>query len=151
MPGHIRHERGDTFSEVYLSYLEPSRLPSSEFFRDFPPDEKFLYQRGKTAPQRFIRAYRLRDAKTGRDGPWLAGMTLAPGAVHEAWCHQRSYVCMIEEIGGRPTRAGETFGAAFIVGYFDSIEEIEKVYDAHRGHSALQVDAAGWKLLPSAP
>ena len=147
MPGHIRHERGDTFSEVYLSYLEPSRIPSSEFFRDFPPDEKFLYQRGKTAPQRFIRAYRLRDAKTGRDGPWLAGMTLAPGAVHEAWCHQRGYVCMIEEIGGRPTRAGESFGAAFIVGFFDSIEEMETVYDRHAGATGLEVGDDGWKLV----
>ena len=38
--------------------------------------------------------------------------------VHEAWCHERGYVCMILEFGGRP-----------IVGYFDSIEEMLRVYD----------------------
>jgi hypothetical protein len=74
-------------------------------------------------------------------------MTLAPGAVHEAWCHQRGYVCMIEEIGGRPTRAGETFGAAFIVGYFDSIEEMHEVYDRHAGATGLEVGEDGWKLV----
>jgi hypothetical protein len=42
--------------------------------------------------------------------------------VYEAWCHQRGYVSFIEEIGGKPIKAGESFGAAFIVGYFDSIE-----------------------------
>ena len=67
MPGHIRHERGDSFSEIYLSYA--GRIPSSEFFDDFPPDAKFHYRRDRDqAPPRFIRAYRLRDPKTGRDG-----------------------------------------------------------------------------------
>src|SRR4051794_26896932 len=99
MPGHIRHDRGDTFSEVYLSYH--GTIPSSEFLRDFPPEEKFHYRRGQNPPpRRFIRAYHLRDPKTGRPGPWLAGMTLQPDAVYEAWCHQRGYVCLIEEIGG---------------------------------------------------
>ena len=67
-------------------------------------------------PERFIRACRLRDPQTGNSGPWLAGMTLDPDVVHEAWCHQRGYVCMIEEFGGRPIKAGESFSAAFIVG-----------------------------------
>ena len=59
MPGHVRHERGDTFSEVYLSYA--GRIPSSEFFEDFPPHAKFNYRRGRDeAPERFIRAYHLR-------------------------------------------------------------------------------------------
>ena len=43
MPGCIRHEKGDTFSEIYLSYLSgPNgvRIPSSEFFTPFPPDLK---------------------------------------------------------------------------------------------------------------
>src|SRR6266581_4478761 len=127
MPGHIRHNKGDTFSEVYLSYREEhgGKIPSSEFVSDFVPDEKFNYRRDKNkVPQRFIRAYHLRDAKSGKDGPWLAGMTLEPELVYEAWCHQRGYVSFIEEIGGRPIKAGESFGAAFIVGYFDSIEEM---------------------------
>ncbi|MBM3734266.1 MAG: hypothetical protein FJW39_00635 [Acidobacteria bacterium] len=146
LPGHIKHNQGDTFSEIYLSYV--GRLASAEFLRDFPPDAKFLYQRGKgPVPKRFIRAYRLRDPKTGAEGPWLAGMTLDPGVVHEAWCHQRGYVCMIEEIGGRQVRAGESFGAAFVIGYFDSIEEMEQVYDRYRGNRRIRVDPAGWKLV----
>jgi uncharacterized membrane protein YbhN (UPF0104 family) len=145
MPGHIIHQKGDTFSEVYLSYL--GKIPAAEFLQDFAPDEKFLYVRkdGET-PRRFIRAYHLRDPKTGQAGPWLAGMTLDPASVSEAWCHQRGYVCLIEEIGGRPIKAGQTFGAAFVVGYFDSIEEMERTYDQYLGHDALIVDEEGWKL-----
>ena len=75
-------------------------------------------------------------------------MTLNPDVVHEAWCHQRGYICMIEEFGGRPVKPGESFSAAFIVGYFDSIEEMHQVYDAHAGHTGLQVSTKGWKLLP---
>jgi hypothetical protein len=43
-PGCVRHERGDSFSEMYLSYLsgpDGLRIPSSEFFTPFAPDEKF--------------------------------------------------------------------------------------------------------------
>jgi hypothetical protein len=147
MPGHIKHKMGDTFSEVYLSYRGPETIPPKEFLTDFAPDDKFLYVRenGKE-PKRFIRAYHIRDPKTGKDGPWLAGMTLDPKVPSEAWCHQRGYVCMIEEIGGRPIKAGESFGAAFIVGFFESIEEMHQVYDAHTGHQGLQVNERGWKL-----
>ncbi len=146
MPGHIKHRDGDTFSEVYLSYR--GRVPSSEFLKDFPPDEKLLYFReeGKV-PRRMIRAYRLRGPESRKDGPWLAGMTLDPAVVSEAWCHQRGYVCLIEEVGGRPVKAGDSISAAFIVGFFDSIEEMEEVYDRHAGNDALQATAAGWKLL----
>ena len=146
LPGHIKHNKGDTFSEVYLSYA--GRISSKEFLTDFAPDEKFNYTRGKNPPpERFIRAYHIRDPKTGQAGPWLAGMTLAAGDVSEAWCHQRGYVCMIEEFGGKPIQAGEKFSAAFIVGFFDSIEEMHAVYDAHAGYRLLEVDANGWKLL----
>ena len=47
-PGCVRHEKGDTFSEIYLSYLSGPkgvRIPSSEFFTPFPPDLKFGYRR----------------------------------------------------------------------------------------------------------
>lgn len=145
MPGHIKHNKGDTFSEVYLSYR--GKIPASEFFENFAPDEKFNYTRGRDkVPQRFIRAYHLRDPKTGKDGPWLAGMTLAADVVSEAWCHQRGYVCLIEEFGGRPIRAGGSFSAAFIVGFFDSIDEMQAVYDQHAGYTGLTADATGWKL-----
>jgi hypothetical protein len=145
MPGHIKHTRGDTFSEVYLSYR--GKIPASEFFENFAPDEKFNYTRDRDKlPQRFIRGYHLRDPKTGKDGPWLAGMTLRPDAVSEAWCHQRGYVCLIEEFGGRPIKPGESFGAAFVVGFFDSIDEMNAVYDQHAGHSGLEVGQEEWKL-----
>jgi hypothetical protein len=75
-------------------------------------------------------------------------MTLDPAIVSEAWCHQRGYVCMIEEFGGRPVRAGESFSAAFLVGFFDSIEEMNRIYDQHAGHTGLEVSAEGWKLVP---
>ena len=149
MPGHIKHKSGDTFSEVYLSYLGPNgkRIRPEEFAKDFAPDEKLLYTRDdKNLPKRIIRAYHIRDPKTGKDGPWLAGMTLDPAAVYEAWCHQRGYVCMIEEVGGRPVKPGDSFGAAFIVGYFDSVEEMEKVYDEFAGNTGLVVRDKGWKL-----
>lgn len=145
MPGHIKHTRGDTFSEVYLSYH--GKIPAAEFFESFAPDEKFNYTRGRDKlPQRFIRGYHLRDPKTGKDGPWLAGMTLQPDVVSEAWCHQRGYVCLIEEFGGRPIEPGESFSAAFIVGFFDSIDEMHAVYDQYAGHTGLEVSANGWKL-----
>jgi hypothetical protein len=145
MPGHIKHTRGDSFSEVYLSYQ--GKIAASEFFEDFAPDEKFNYTRGRDKlPQRFIRAYHLRDPKTGKDGPWLAGMTLAPDVVSEAWCHQRGYVCLIEEFGGRPVMPGESFSAAFIVGFFDSIDEMHAVYDQYAGYFGLEVTKRGWKL-----
>jgi hypothetical protein len=152
-PGCIRHDKGDTFSEVYLSYLggpEGLRIPAREFFNPFPPDEKFGYRRDThPAPGSFIRAYRLRDPKTGKDGPWLAGLTLDPSVVYEAWCSQRpgGIVVMIEEVHGRPVKAGESFRAAHLVGYFDTIDEMRMVYDGYRGHTGLAADASGWRLL----
>jgi hypothetical protein len=146
MPGHIKHTRGDTFSEVYLSYQ--ATISAREFLENFAPDKKFNYTRARDKlPRRFIRAIHLRDRKTGKDGPWLAGMTLKPDVVSEAWCHQRGYVCLIEEFGGRPIRAGESFSAAFIVGFFDTIEEMHSVYDEHAGAVGLRVDERGWQLL----
>ena len=146
MPGHIRHKDGDSFAEIYLSYH--GRVPSSEFKENFPPDEKFNYTRGRNPlPERFIRAYLIRDPETGKTGPWLAGMTLEPSVVSEAWCHQRGYVCLIEEFGGRPIRAGQSFSAAFIVGYFDSLDEMHAVYDRFKGHTGLVASSDKWSLV----
>ena len=151
-PGCVRHEQGDTFSEMYLSYLsgpQGLRIPSSEFFAPFPPDLKFGYRRDThQLPSSFIRAYHLRDKETGKDGPWLAGLTLDPQVVYEAWCSQRpgGIIVMIEEVYGRPIRAGQSFSAAHIVGYFDSIDEMHKTYDRYRGHTAVSVDPSGWRL-----
>jgi hypothetical protein len=152
-PGCVRHEKGDTFSEIYLSYLsgpQGLRIPSSEFFTPFPPDLKFGYRRDThRTPEHFIRAYHLRDPKTGKHGPWLAGLTLEPSVVYEAWCSQRpgNIIVMIEETHGRATKAGESFSAAHIVGYFDTIEQMHALYHQHKGHTALAADPKGWKMV----
>ena len=36
MPGHIRHNSGDTFEQIYLSYH--GCIPSRTFLENFPPD-----------------------------------------------------------------------------------------------------------------
>ncbi len=152
-PGSLRHEKGDTFSEMYLSYLSGPkgvRIPVSEFFTPFPPDLKFNYRRDvNRTPDHFIRAYHLRDKQAGKDGPWLAGLTLEPSVVYEAWCAQwpGNFFVMIEEIHGRPVKAGESFSATHIVGFFDTIEEMHKVYDRYKGHTALTADPSGWRLV----
>lgn len=152
-PGCVRHHEGDTFSEIYLSYLSGSRgvrIPASEFFTPFPPDLKYGYRRDThRVPEHFIRAYRLRDPKTGADGPWLGGLTLEPSVVYEAWCSQRpgGIIVMIEEVYGKPIKAGQSFSAAHIVGYFDTIEEMHAVHAQYQGHTGLAADESGWKLL----
>jgi hypothetical protein len=147
MPGHIKHKNGDIFDKVYLSYH--GIIPAKEFAKDFAPDEKFLYQRdggGKNdrVPERFIRAYQIKQDT--KPGPWLAGMTLDPATVVEAWCHQRGYVCFIEELHGRRVKAGETFGSAYVVGYFDSIAEMEKTYDRYKGATRIEVSEKRFDL-----
>ena len=141
LPGHLKHKGGDTFEEVYLSY--EGRIPASDFLEDYPPDARHLYQRGKQAlPQRMIRARKIR----GAGKPWLAGMTLDPAIVSEAWCHQRGYVCFIQEIGRLPTRAGDSFAAAYAIGYFDSIQGMEEVFDRYRGFTSLAATQDYWLL-----
>ena len=153
VPGCVRHEKGDTFSEIYLSYLSGPkglRIPSSGFFTPFPPDLKLGYRRDThKTPEHFIRAYHLRDKATGKDGPWLASLTLEPSVVYEAWCSQRQggIIVMIEEIHGKPTRAGQSFSAAHVVGYFDTIDAMHAVNNRYKGHTALSADASGWRLV----
>ena len=152
MPGCVLHQRGNTFSEIYLSYLggpDGLRIPSSEFNDNFPPERKFGYRRDThKLPEHFIRAYRVRDPETGKEGPWLAGITLEPAVVHEAWCMQQppEHVIFILEFPGRPIKVGEHFTAAFIVGYFDTIDEMHAVNDRYKGHTGLSVDESGWRL-----
>jgi hypothetical protein len=144
MPGHVKHKGGDTFAQVYLSYVEKP-IPSSAFDKDFGPDERYLYQRkeGKT-PKRMIRAYQVKVK--GKPGPWLGGLTLDPTAVSEAWCHQRGYVCFIQELHQRKVKAGESFGAAYAVGWFDDIAEMEKVCDRYRGKSRIVIEEGKFRL-----
>ncbi len=140
MPGHIKHRRGDTFRQVYLSYK--GFIPSEALTEDFPPDARYFYRRsdGKV-PERFIRAYQLQN------GVWLAGMALQPSVVYEGWCHQRGYVCMIEEIGGFRVGEGESFGAVHLVGFFDEIAEMEGAFDEHKEAKALRVERGRWEVV----
>ena len=145
MPGHIKHRDGMGFDHVYLSYHDPSIIPSTEFVADFAPDERFLYRRGeRPLPERFIRAYQV-TLPGGDDGPWLAGMTLNPEDVYQAWCHQRGYVCLIEELGGRPTRPGDTFGACYLIGWFDDLDSMNRTHDRFRGWSGLVLEGTAEK------
>lgn len=140
MPGHIKHRRGDTFRQIYLSYH--GSIPSQAFTDDFPPDDRFLYQRNdRETPQRFIRAYQLPN------GVWLGGMALDPSVVYESWCHQRSYVCMIHEIGGWPVHAGERLEAVHLLGFFEDVAEMERVFDRHKAVRAVRVERGDWQLI----
>ena len=60
-------------------------------------------------------------------------------------------VVFIEEFGGQPIHAGRVpsgcFRAAFAVGYFDTIDAIHAAGDRYKGHTALSVDASGWRLV----
>jgi len=143
MPGHLKHKGGDSFEQVWLSYH--GDIPAKAFAADFAPDEKYLYQRkDDKIPERMIRAYQVK--RDGKPGPWLAGMTLDPAAVSEAWCHQRGYICFIEELHMKPVKAGDVFGAAYVVGWFDDKAEMERVYDKYKGKSRLVVTEDGYEL-----
>jgi len=65
------------------------------------------------------------------------------------WCSQRpgGIIVMIEEIYGKPIRTGQSFSAAHIVGYFDTIDQMHAVYAQNKGHTALSADASGWRLV----
>ena len=78
-------------------------------------------------------------------------MTLDPAEVAEAWCHQRGYVCLIEELHRRHVRAGETFGAAYVIGWFDSVAEMNAVYDRYKGKKAIAIAGidSGWSEAPA--
>ncbi|MCI0682920.1 MAG: hypothetical protein L0Y71_12525 [Gemmataceae bacterium] len=145
MPGHVKHKNGDTFANIYLSYH--GIIPAAAFKDDFAPDDRFLYQRDdRKVPERVIRAYQVK--LDGKPGPWLAGMTLDPASVAEAWCHQRGYVCFIQELHGKKVKAGDTFGAAYLVGWFDDIPAMEKAYDRHKGSRRIVVADEGFRLSP---
>jgi hypothetical protein len=43
-------------------------------------------------------------------------------------------------------KAGESIGAAYIVGWFDDKDEMTKVYDRHVGATRIEVDKDRFKL-----
>ena len=53
---------------------------------------------------------------------------------------------MIEEIHGRPVKAGESFSAAHIVGFFDDVAQMHDLAGRHQGQTTLSADASGWRL-----
>tara|TARA_B100001123_G_C14563145_1_gene731136 strand:+ start:302 stop:538 length:237 start_codon:yes stop_codon:yes gene_type:complete len=73
-------------------------------------------------------------------------MTLDPSIVYEAWCHQRSYVCMIQEIGGWPIKSGESFGVVNLIGFFENVGEMEQTFDQYQGINEIQITKSGWHL-----
>ncbi len=146
MPCHVKHGGGDVFRKIYLSYREREAdrglIPQTVFHTDFAPDANLLFRRSAhSTPKRFIRAVQLTN------GTWLAGMALDPGIVYEAWCHQRGYVCMIEEFGGRKSRVGQWQNAVHLAGWFDSIEEMRKLADQYHGVNGLALSPKGWSVV----
>jgi hypothetical protein len=144
MPGHVKHKDADTFAQVYLSYLDKP-IPASAFLKDFAPDDHNLYQRqeGKI-PKRMIRAYQVRVK--GKPGPWLGGLTLDPAEVSEAWCHERGYICFIQELHQRKVKAGDSFGAAYAVGWFDDIKSMQELCDRYRGRKSIRIEGDRFSL-----
>ena len=43
-------------------------------------------------------------------------------------------------------KAGESFGAAYVVGWFRDVAEMEKVYDRYKGKHALVVEGGKYRL-----
>ncbi len=69
--------------------------------------------------------------------------------VYEAWRSQRpgGIIVMIEEIHGKPVKAGESFNVTHIVSFYDTIDDMHRVYDRYKSHTALSADSSGWRLL----
>ena len=58
---------------------------------------------------------------------------------------------MIQENHGRPVRVGETIGAAYVLGYFDSVEDMEAVYARYAGARHLRIDKDGFEAVQEIP
>jgi hypothetical protein len=43
-------------------------------------------------------------------------------------------------------KAGQSFGAAYVIGWFDSVEEMNKVYDNYKGKRRIVVEKDGFRL-----
>ena len=119
MPGHIRHN-GRRHIQPGLPQLSRQADPRVRVRRGLRAGREIsVSAQRRQGPARMIRAYQVKV--DGKPGPWLGGLTFDPAEVSEAWCHQRGYVCFIQEMHRRKVKAGETFGAAYAVGFFDDI------------------------------
>ena len=52
----------------------------------------------------------------------------------------------VEELHRKHVKAGESFGAAYLVGFFDSIPDMEKVYDRYKGKKGIAVKEGKFSL-----
>ena len=53
---------------------------------------------------------------------------------------------LIEELHRHKVQAGEMFGNAYVVGWFDNVGQMQQVYDAQQGASRISVDQGGFRL-----
>jgi hypothetical protein len=54
--------------------------------------------------------------------------------------------CFIEELHRKKVKAGDTFAAAYIVGWFDDLAEMRKVYDHYKGKHAIILEKSSFRL-----
>ncbi len=52
----------------------------------------------------------------------------------------------IEELHRKKVKAGETFGAAYAIGWFDDIAEMQKIYDKYKGKRSIVVEKGKFEL-----
>ena len=90
-----------------------------------------------------IRAYQVKRTASPAPG-WRADA--GPGRVSEAWCHQRGYVCFIEELHGRHVKAGESFGAAYVGRLVRRHQCDGKVYDRYKGKTRIRIQGGTFTL-----
>jgi hypothetical protein len=46
----------------------------------------------------------------------------------------------------KKVKAGESFGAAYLVGWFDDLAAMRNVYDRHKGKHAIVLDKGTFRL-----
>ena len=110
--------------------------PPAAFTEDFGPDEKFLYQRKDgQVPERMIRAYQVK--LDGKPGPVAGRHDARPGGGRpRRGATSAATSRFIEELHRRHVKAGETFGAAYVVGWFDDVPQMQQTYDRYKGRDA---------------
>jgi hypothetical protein len=53
---------------------------------------------------------------------------------------------MIQELHRRHVRAGESFGNAYVIGWFDDVGEMQRVYDRFQGATRLTLEKNLFRL-----
>ena len=73
-------------------------------------------------------------------------MTLDPAEVAEAWCHQRGYVCLIEELHRRARQGRRDLRRRLRHRLVRRVKAMEKVYDRYKGKSTIRLEADTFTL-----